>query len=140
MHSTIVGLARSSVGVGPMERRPLRLFSCSLLAVACLSSELSAQTTTSGGLTGVITDQSKALIPDAAVEIKDAGKGTTQTTKTDQQGVYRFFFLAPARYLLTVSHQGFRKESRTVTVLLGPPVSVNVTLELRKQALESRSR
>jgi hypothetical protein len=31
---------------------------------------------------------------------------------------------------LTVSHGGFRTESRTVNVLLGPPVSVNVTLQL----------
>jgi hypothetical protein len=119
-----------------MGQRPLRLFSCSLLVVACLSSELSAQTTTSGGLAGVITDQSKAVIPDAAVEIKDTGKGTTETTKSDREGVYRFFFLAPARYLLTVTHAGFRKESRTVNVLLGPAVSVNVTLEIAKASSE----
>ena len=57
-------------------------------------------------------------------------KGTTQLTKTDQQGVYRFFFLAPARYTLVVTHVGFQTESRTLSVLLGPPVSVNVTLQV----------
>jgi len=119
-----------------MGQRPLRLFSCSLLVVACLSGELSAQTTTSGGLAGVITDQSKAVIRDVAVEIKDTGKGTTQTTKSDREGVYRFFFLAPARYLLSVTHAGFRRESRTVNVLLGPAVSVNVTLEIAKASSE----
>jgi hypothetical protein len=101
-----------------------------------LANELNAQTTTSGGLTGVITDQSKAVIPDAAVEIEDTGKGMTQTTKTDREGVYRFFFLPPARYLLTVTHQGFRKESRTVNVVLGPAVSVNVTLAVAKTSTE----
>ena len=44
--------------------------------------------------------------------------------------MYRFFFLAPETYTLTVTHAGFRRESRTVNVLLGPPVTVNVTLEL----------
>ena len=29
-----------------------------------------------------------------------------------------------------MTHEGFRKESRTVNVLLGPPVSVNVGLEI----------
>src|SRR6266566_2424260 len=55
-----------------------------------------------------------------------------QTTKTDREGVYRFFFLAPGRYTLTVTHVGFRQESRAVNVLLGPQVSVNVTLEIAK--------
>lgn len=69
-------------------------------------------------------------MPDAGVEIKDHAKETTQSTKTDREGVYRFFFLAPERYRLTVTHVGFRKESRMANVLLGPPVTVNVTLEL----------
>ena len=96
------------------------------------SNELNAQTTTSGGLSGVVTDPSNALVPNADVEIKDNAKGTTQSTKTDREGVYRFFFLAPGRYTLTVTHVGFRQESRAVNILLGPQVSVNVTLEIAK--------
>jgi hypothetical protein len=98
--------------------------------MASLATTLSAQTTTSGGLTGVVTDASQAVVPDAGVELKDSAKGTTQSTKTDREGVFRFFFLAPERYTLTVTHAGFRKESRLATVLLGPPVTVNVTLQL----------
>src|SRR5437870_2179355 len=96
------------------------------------SNELNAQTTTSGGLSGVVTDPSNALVPNAEVEIKNNAKGTVQSTKTDREGVYRFFFLAPGRYMLTVTHGGFRQESRAVTVLLGPQVSVNVRLEIAK--------
>jgi hypothetical protein len=51
-----------------------------------------AQTTTSGGLTGVITDPSRAVVAAASVEINDNAKSTIQTTKTDREGVYRFFF------------------------------------------------
>src|SRR5439155_3270619 len=110
------------------------LFSVLLLFLPLsFSNELNAQTTTSGGLTGVVTDPSNALVPNAEVEIKDNGKGTIQsTTKTDREGVYRFFFLAPGRYTLTVTHVGFRQESRAVNILLGPQVSVNVTLEIAK--------
>jgi hypothetical protein len=60
-------------------------------------------------LTGVVTDQSNAVIPNAEVEIKDNSKGAIQLTKTDREGVYRFFFLAPCVYTLTVWHDGFRK-------------------------------
>jgi hypothetical protein len=115
-----------------MRLRPTRsLFSGFLLAV-CLANELIAQTTTSGGLTGVVTDPSSAVVPDAAVEIKDSSKGTIQATKTDRAGVYRFFFLAPGRYTLMVAHVGFREEQRRVDVLLGPSGVVNVALEIAK--------
>jgi hypothetical protein len=105
-----------------------------LLLVLCPSNKLSAQTTTSGGLTGVVTDPSSAVVPDGTVEIKDIAKGATQATRTDQEGVYQFFFLAPGKYTMTVTHQGFREESRTVNVLLGPPVTVNITLEIAKES------
>jgi hypothetical protein len=46
--------------------------------------------------------------------------------------VYRFFFLAPSAYTPTVTHAGFRDERRAVNVLLGPPGTVNVALEIAK--------
>ena len=114
-----------------MRLRPISvLLLAVLLVVASPTNKLNAQTTTSGGLTGVVTDPSHAVVPDARVEIKDTAKGTVQSAKTDGEGVYRFFFLAPSRYTLTVTHAGFRKVSRTVSVLLGPPGTVNVTLEI----------
>jgi hypothetical protein len=107
-----------------------------LLLAVFFANELNAQTTTSGGLTGVVTDPSGAVLPNADVEIKDSAKGTTQSTNTDREGVYRFFFLAPSSYLLMVIHEGFRKESRAVNVLLGPPVTANITLEIAKASAE----
>ena len=113
-------------------RHVVLLFSIHLL-VLCLSNKLSAQTTVSGGLTGVIIDSSSAVIPDAQVQIKDNSKGTVQASKTDREGVYRFFFLAPGRYTLTVTRAGFREEIREVNVLLGPPGTLNVTLEIARE-------
>jgi hypothetical protein len=104
----------------------------SLFLLAAFSNKLPAQTTTSGALIGVVTDASKAVVPDAVVEIRDVAKGTVQTAKTDREGVYRFFFLPPGRYILTATHDGFQEETRTVTVLLGPPVSLNISLGIMK--------
>jgi hypothetical protein len=115
-----------------MRLRPIYVLASVLLAAIGLANELNGQTTTSGGLTGVITDPSRAVVPNANVEIRDNSKGTIQSTRTDREGVYRFFFLAPAAYTLTVAHEGFRTESRAVNVLLGPPGTVNVKLEIAK--------
>jgi len=119
-----------------MGLRPLRLFSCSIVVLVCLSNKLEAQTTTSGGLTGVVTDQSGAVVADADVQIKNTSEGTTQSWKTDRDGMYHFHFLAPGRYVLTVAHLGFRGERRTIDVLLGPPVSVNITLRIATASSE----
>src|SRR5215471_9827181 len=111
-----------------MGLRPTQFLLSAVLLAVTLANELNAQTTTSGGLTGVVTDQSNAVLPNANVEIDDNAKGIAQSTRTDREGVYRFFFLAPSKYALTVTHDGFREERRTVNIVLGPPVSVNVTL------------
>ena len=107
----------------------LLFFLSFLMSISTLSL---AQTTTSGGLAGVVTDSSGAVVPNADVEIKQNAKGTTQSTRSDHRGVYRFFFLPPGRYILTVTLGGFRTESRVVNVPLGPPVSLNVTLQVAK--------
>ena len=114
-----------------MSKLPIRLLAILTFALWSIH-DSRAQTTTSGGLTGVVTDASHAVVPDAAVEIKDNSKGTSQSGRTDHDGVYQFFFLAPGRYFLTVTRDGFRQDSRAVNIPLGPPVTANITLELAK--------
>jgi hypothetical protein len=97
-----------------------------------LTCEVHGQTTTSGALTGVVSDQTHAVMPHATVVIIENARGITQSTETDREGMYRFFFLAPGRYSLSVSHAGFQEAKRAVDVLLGPPVSVNISLEIAK--------
>jgi len=116
---------------------PLLLTLALLIGVSLsFSNELNAQTTASGALAGVVTDQSMAAIAGAEVEIRGEAKGVIQSTRTDRQGQYRFFFLAPGAYTLIVRHAGFREIRRTVNVLLGPAVSVNATLEIAKATTE----
>jgi hypothetical protein len=114
--------------------RPVILLIPILLLIPRVSRNLNAQTTASGGLTGVVTDPSGAVVPDASVEITDNAKGTTQATKTDREGAYQFFFMTPGKYTLTVMHDGFRKQSAAVNVLLGPPVTANVALEIARES------
>src|SRR5207249_10865035 len=80
--------------------------------------ELNAQTTASGAVAGVVTDQSLGVITEAEVAIRNDTKGTSQSTRTDRDGVCRFFFVPPGAYRLTVGHIGFRGVRRTVHVWL----------------------
>src|SRR5215470_42491 len=107
-----------------------------LLAAALLSRDAYSQTTTSGGLAGVVIDQTTAVVPDALVEIKDVAKGTTQSEKTDRDGVYQFPFLRPGTYTLRVTHPGFQEERRSVSVQVGPPATVNITLQIARDNSE----
>jgi hypothetical protein len=65
-----------------MARWLLRLLSWSLVVVVCLSTELKAQTTASVTLTGVVTDQTNAVVPNAETKLRDLAKSTIRSTRT----------------------------------------------------------
>lgn len=100
------------------------------LLASLFSNKLVAQTTSSGGLTGVVSDPSGAVVPDAIVELKDNAKGDTQSTRTNAEGEYLYSFLRPGNFTLTVTHRGFKATSRVLDISLGPPATLNVQLAL----------
>jgi hypothetical protein len=101
-----------------------------LLVAALFVGGVSGQTTSSGALSGVVLDGTHAVVPDAAVKITDFAKGTTDSTKTNGQGVYQFPFLRPGTYTLTATHPGFQAERRSITVQVGSSVTVNIALQV----------
>jgi len=107
-----------------------------LVLTAFLVGGMSGQTTTSGALSGVVVDQTGAVVPGAVVEIADVAKGTTESSKTDSAGIYQFSFLRPGRYTLKATHPGFQEERRSVSVQVGPSVTVNITLQVAKASSE----
>ncbi|MBZ5689953.1 MAG: carboxypeptidase regulatory-like domain-containing protein [Acidobacteriia bacterium] len=107
-----------------------------LIFAAVLVGRVNAQTTTSGALSGVVIDETDAVIPDSTVEITDVAKGTTQSAKTDNEGVYQFSFLRPGRYMFKVIHPGFQEERKSITIQVGPPATVNVSLQVAKTSSE----
>ncbi len=60
-----------------------------------------------GSLTGKVTDQSGAALPNATVEAVNTGTGVTQTATTDAAGDYRFNALQPGTYKVSISASGF---------------------------------
>jgi hypothetical protein len=99
------------------------------LSVSLLISTLvPGQSITTGEITGVVTDATDAVVPNAAVALKSIEKGFTRTTVTGMLGVYRFALLAPGSYVVSTAVPGFASASRNVTVAVGQIASVDITL------------
>src|ERR1700722_13744402 len=94
------------------------LFLCLALLVAC-TSPVWAQSST-GALTGTVTDPSGGVVTGATVTATNIGTGQARTTTTDSSGNYKFSLLNPGSYKVTFSASGFK----TADV---PSVTVNVT-------------
>jgi outer membrane receptor protein involved in Fe transport len=83
-----------------------------------------------GGLTGTVTDTSKAPVPGATVTATNVQSGAMRTAVTGADGAYRFPDLDPGRYNVLVELQGFQRSSNeNVLVLLGKTFSVDVELK-----------
>jgi hypothetical protein len=82
-----------------------------LLAVCCtLPANLAAQATS--GITGVVTDESGALLVGAQVTLTNPATGVSTTVTTNSDGVYQILHVLPASYTLIISKDKFR----TVTI------------------------
>src|ERR1700716_488788 len=68
--------------------------------------------TATGNIVGRVTDSSGAVLTGVSVTALNPEKGLTFRTVTDHEGVYRFFYLAPATYTLTFTQTGFGSVER----------------------------
>ncbi len=73
-----------------------------LLAISALGQGIFAT------LTGIVTDPSGSVVPDAKVVLKDALSGSTRETVTNGEGYYTFASVPVGNYVLTVEAKGFQ--------------------------------
>jgi hypothetical protein len=90
---------------------PRVLLGMFMLVVFCGLPVLMAAQATSG-VTGVVTDESGALVVDAQVTLTNAATGFSATTATSSNGEYTFLHVPPATYTLVFTKESFR----TVTI------------------------
>src|ERR1044072_5987215 len=77
-----------------------------LWVVTFMSFTVSGQINTAT-VTGVVTDPTHAVIPNAQVRITSEGMGVVKTTVSNTEGRYSFTFLLPGTYELSVQAKGF---------------------------------
>ncbi|MDO8679639.1 MAG: TonB-dependent receptor, partial [Acidobacteriota bacterium] len=102
-----------------------------VVAVIALGSVSAAAQSTTGSISGSVTDQSKGMLPGVTVEVTNMDTGARRSLVTDTDGRYRALNLAPARYSVMAELTGFTKAERNgVQVQIGIDVPVNLTLGL----------
>src|SRR5262249_22736323 len=83
-----------------------------------------------GTLLGTVTDGSKAVIPDATVEITETNTGISRSVTGNRNGYYVFADLESGVYRVAVEQTGFRRAVRErVEVLVNSTVRVDFELE-----------
>jgi carboxypeptidase family protein/TonB-dependent receptor-like protein len=102
-----------------MHKILIRRFVCYLLTLACFAlvgaSVLLAQG--AGTITGVVTDATGAIVPDATVTVTNQATGVKFTAKTNSAGNYVFTAMLPATYSVEVAAKGFRTYANKDLVL-----------------------
>src|SRR5436305_5819830 len=96
----------------------------------CLPKPAVAQSLTSGGVTGTVTDPSGAAVPNASVTLKNNDTGATQNTTTTSSGAYRFALLNPGSYSVSVTSQGFQGVQQNVAVAVGQSSTVDMKMQV----------
>ena len=87
--------------------------------------------TTNGVMTGLITDSTGAVVPQAQIVITEQGTGITRSTTSDQGGYYIVPQLPPGTYSLSVIKQGFAPEKHPdVQLQVNQSVTLNFKLNV----------
>lgn len=98
--------------------------------VAILAPAVSGQTSL-GSISGLVTDQSGASVPDVAIDVTDVGRNATFSTSSNEQGFYVVAQLPPGTYGLSAEAAGFRRyELEAIVVSTQEKVSADIILEL----------
>jgi Carboxypeptidase regulatory-like domain/TonB-dependent Receptor Plug Domain len=99
----------------------------SICGITLFSAALFGQSS-SGTVTGTVTDPSGAVVPGAAVSIHNPVSQYERTATTDKAGHFQFSNIPFNPYHLTVTMTGFRSAVQDVDVASAVPVSANVVL------------
>jgi predicted porin len=85
---------------------------------------------TGASLSGVVTNQTGAALPDVAVTIKNVDIGITRTIATDGAGHFQASGLPPGRFAIRAAKQGFADETRTgISLAVGQDTTVDITMQ-----------
>src|SRR5215204_4707580 len=63
-----------------------------------------------GSISGTVTDQNNAVVPGAAVSGKNTETGFVRSAVTNSAGLYRLTDIPPGPYEITIEAEGFKKD------------------------------
>src|SRR5262245_45554579 len=104
---------------------------CTLLLSLGWSAPALAQGGITSTISGIVSDNSGAVVPGANVQLKHNATGVMQESVTNSDGTFSFPSMSPGSYTITVTLEGFKTFIvNNVVVTAGAPANVKATLEL----------
>jgi hypothetical protein len=102
-----------------------------LCLFAASTARVYGQSSSTGTLSGVVTDNSGAAVPAATITLTHTSTGSVRTTKSGKTGQYIFAFVEPGTYNVSVSKDGFKTATFTNQVVrLGSQLTVNAVMQV----------
>lgn len=101
-----------------------------MTSIFCLSLSIGyvfAQAGT-GGITGIVSDSTGAVVPNATVKSVSQATGAQQTTTASSEGVYTFTLLRPGKYTVSAVAANFSEQKLEVEVQVGRITDANFAL------------
>lgn len=111
----------------------MRKFTFTLMVTVLLIAQAAThgQTTTSGSLSGTVTDPKGDVVPGASITLRQNETGAVRNGTTNDKGVFTFTQLQPGKYVATVESRGFKKAIATdIDVKVSTDAQVSITLEI----------
>jgi predicted porin len=91
-----------------------------------------ARAQTGASLSGVVTNQTGAALPDAAVTIKNVATAETRTVATDGGGRYQASGLPPGRFEIRAAKPGFADETRAgISLAADQGATVDIKMQMK---------
>lgn len=116
---------------GTLRLLPATAFALTMMVIALSGNRACAQVDISSSLTGTVTDQSGAVVPNATVIVHNVQTGVESRVVSNAFGGYQFVSLQAGTYTVTFTADGFRKFVATDVVLhAGGVATLPAKLEL----------
>src|SRR6266853_491708 len=113
---------------------------CVVLLLSFMLSPYSAfvmSADTGGSISGAVTDQTGAVVPDTTVTALNLDTTVQQTTKTNANGFFSFTTLPVVRYEIEILREGFKPYKRTGLIIdVNAALREDITLTMGEQSEE----
>ena len=91
--------------------------------------------TSAGNITGIVTDESMAVVPNAKLTVTNQATGLKRETFTNSVGEYRVPLLPVGFYTIRIEVSGFKAQiSKGIKLEIQQTARVDFKLELRRRA------
>lgn len=110
----------------------LRVFTLGIgLLAMLLGWPIAVAQTTNASITGIISDASGGVVPNATVTVTNTGTGVSKSVTTNEAGAYTVAPLIPGPYEVKVTNAGFKTKAQSNIVLeTGAVLKVDFQLEV----------